>query len=414
MPHFLLTTFGSAGDVFPLVGLALELKARGHEVTIATNPHFEPLISRHGVAFEATGTAAEYDACIRHPDLWHPTKAFGHIARTLQPVLRRQYEICETHLARRADTVCVANVYSFGALNAREKLGLKVITLHLQPAPLWSDIDPPALPNLFGPRWLKGLLYRAGCKYVIDPTVLPDLNSWRKELGLAPVRSITQFWNSPDGVLGMFPAWYAPPQRDWPARIELTDFPLWNDAANLPLDAEVEAFLGTGTPPIAFTPGSANVHGEAFFKAATEACARLGRRGILLTSYEEQVPARLPDGVRHVRYAPLDLLLPRCAAFVHHGGIGSMSQALLAGIPQLIMPLAHDQFDNLARIKKLNAGDGLSVARFKAPKVAAMLGRLLGCAEVQRACNDLAARMAPREGLAKSAAVLERFAARNA
>lgn len=410
MTHFLLSTFGSAGDVFPMVGLALELKSRGHEVTIATNPHFGPLIARHGVAFEATGTAAEYDACIRHPDLWHPTKAFGHIARTLSPILRRQYEICAEHFVRRRDTVCVANVYGFGALNAREKLGMKVITLHLQPAPLWSDIDPPALPNLFGPRWLKGLLYRVGCKLVIDPTVLPDLNAWRAELGLAKVRSITQFWNSPNGVLGMFPAWYAPPQVDWPARITLTDFPLWNDAANLPLDADVEAFLRAGAAPVAFTPGSANVHGEAFFRAAVDACQKLGRRGILLTSYVEQVPAELPESVRHVRYAPLDLLLPRCAAFVHHGGIGSMSQALLAGIPQLIMPLAHDQFDNLARIKKLNAGDGLSVGRFRGPAVAAMLGRLLSDAAVGRACKELAARVAPREGLKLSAAALEQMA----
>lgn len=409
MPHFLLSTFGSAGDVFPVLGLALELKKRGHDATIATNPHFESLIARYGVAFEATGTEAEYDACIRHPDLWHPTKAFGHIARTLQPVLRRQYAICAEHFSRRADTVCVANVYGFGALNAREKLGMKVVTLHLQPAPLWSDIDPPALPNLFGPRWLKGLLYRAGCKYVIDPTVLPDLNAWREELGLAPVKSITKFWNSPDGVLGMFPAWYAPPQVDWPPRIELTDFPLWNDAANLPLDADLETFLRAGSPPIVFTPGSANVHGEAFFQTAVAACEKLGRRGLLLTIYPEQLPANLPDSVRHVRYAPLDLLLPRCAAFVHHGGIGSMSQALLAGIPQLIMPLAHDQFDNLARIKKLNAGDGLSVARFKTAAVAAMLSRLIGNASVERVCRDLAGRMAPRDGLAKSAAALERF-----
>lgn len=410
MTHFLLSTFGSAGDVFPIVGLALELKSRGHDVTIATNPHFEPLIARHGVAFEATGAAKEYDACIKHPDLWHPTKAFGHIARTLRPVLRRQYEICAEHFARRRDTVCVANVYGFGALNAREKLGMKVITLHLQPAALWSDVDPPTLPNLFGPRWLKGLLYRVGCKLVIDPTVLPDLNAWRAELGLAKVRSITQFWNSPDGVLGMFPAWYAPPQVDWPPRVALTDFPLWNDAANLPLDADVEEFLRAGSAPIAFTPGSANVHGEGFFRAAVEACEKLGRRGILLTSYAEQIPARLPESVRHVQYAPLDLLLPRCAAFVHHGGIGSMSQALLAGIPQLIMPLAHDQFDNLARIKKLNAGDGLSVGRFRAPAVAAMLGRLLSDAAVGRVCKELASRVAPREGLARSAAALERMA----
>ncbi len=407
--HFLLSTFGSAGDVFPMVGLALALQQRGHEATIATNPHFEALIRRHGVAFEATGTEAEFDACIRHPDLWDPVKAFGLIANTLKPMLRRQYAIFSEHYARRRDTVGLVNVYGFGALNAREKLGMKVLTLHLQPAGIWSDIAPPALPNLFGPRWVKGLLYRVGCRLVIDPTILPYLNEWRKELGLAPVKSITRWWNSPDGVLCMFPDWFAPAQRDWPPGVAFADFPLWNDAANQPLAPDLEAFLDAGAAPIAFTPGSANVHEKAFFRVAVEACQKLGRRGLLLTNYDEQLPKDLPGTIRHVRYAPLDLLLPRCAAFVHHGGIGSMSQAMLAAIPQLIMPLAHDQFDNAARVKKLGVGDALPLKRFRTPQVAAVLGRLLGDGAVERACGVLAGRMASRDGLSKSVDALERF-----
>jgi len=48
--------------------------------------------------------------------------------------------------------------------------------------------------------------------------------------------------------------------------------------------------------------------------------------------------------------------LPHCAAIVHHGGIGTTSQALAAGIPQLIRPMAFDQFDNANRIEKLGCG----------------------------------------------------------
>lgn len=407
--HYLLSTFGSAGDVFPILGLAIELQRRGHEATIATNPHFEALIRRHGVAFEATGTSAEYDACIRHPDLWDPVKAFGHIASTLKPILRRQYEIFADSHAQRPDTVGLVNVYGFGALNAREKLGMKVFTLHLQPAALWSDVDPPTLPNLFGPRWLKSLAYRLGCRYVIDPPILPFLNAWRAELGLARVKSIASWWNSPDGVLCMFPSWFAARQTDWPPRLHFADFPLWNDAANEPLPADLDDFLRSGSKPIAFTPGSANVHGAAFFDASIETCQRLERRGILLTNYEEQLPKNLPGSIKHVRYAPLDLLLPRCAAFVHHGGIGSMSQAMLAGIPQLIMPLAHDQFDNAARVKKLNLGDWVSVKRFRAPAVAAKLATLLHSPQIAGATLETAARLREKRGLSQAADALEQM-----
>jgi UDP:flavonoid glycosyltransferase YjiC (YdhE family) len=234
------------------------------------------------------------------------------------------------------------------------------------------------------------------------------LNAWRKELGLAPVRRIVRWWNSPYGVLCLFPEWYAPPQRDWPAAIMQTDFPLWNRHAHVPLAAEVEAFLSRGTPPLVFTPGSTNLHGGPFFAAAIAACQALGRRAILLTEFPDQLPQPLPDGVAHFSYVPLDALLPRAAAFVHHGGIGSTSQAMLAGIPQVLMPLAHDQFDNGVRVKKLGVGDSIPAPRFTAARLTAALRKLLDSPPVASACREVSRRLAKRDGLARAADAVER------
>lgn len=44
----------------------------------------------------------------------------------------------------------------------------------------------------------------------------------------------------------------------------------------------------------------------------------------------------LPDNVRLVDYMPLDLLLPSCAAVLHHGGPGTFAAAIAARVPQLI------------------------------------------------------------------------------
>ncbi len=95
--------------------------------------------------------------------------------------------------------------------------------------------------------------------------------------------------------------------------------------------------------PIAFTPGSAMSHARDFFQASADACAKLKRRGILLTRHLENIPDSLPEGVIHVSYAPFSELLPHCAAIVHHGGIGTTAQALQSATPQLIMPMSHDQ-----------------------------------------------------------------------
>lgn len=403
--HFVCSTFGSSGDVFPLLGLALELRRRGHEVTFATNEHFRSIVEHYQLPFEPLGTEADYRACIENPDLWHPRRAFRHVFESLLPGLKRQYEIhAERHTVGKI--VGITNCFGFGAFTAQEKLGLPVITLHLQPAVMWSDIEPPALPGLFGPRWLKSILYRMGERFVLDPVVCPYLNTWRKELGLPPIKSITRAWHSPFGVLCMFPDWYAPPQRDWPPYVMQTNFPLWNHQSELQLAPEVNNFLNQGTPPIVFTPGSANLHGNDFFQSAMQSCTSLGRRGVFLTPYTEQIPLDLPETIAHFSYVPLDLILPRAAAFVHHGGIGSMSQAMCAGVPQILMPLAHDQFDNSSRVKKLGIGDFIPATRFTSARLTRQLRPLLDNATVLTACQAVARRI-HHDGLKQSADAIE-------
>ena len=406
--HYYCSTFGSSGDVFPMLGLALELKRRGHEVSFATNGHFESMVRRHGLPFEPLGSEELYQETISHPDLWHPQKAFAYVFRSLQPVLKRQYELHAQAVAA-GPTIGITNVFGMGALLAREKLKLPVLTLHLQPAVLWSDHQPPELPGVFGPRWLKNILFRIGERIAIDPVVCPFLNPWRAELGLPPVKRITRWWNSPDGVICLFPEWFASPQPDWPQPLVQTDFPLWNDASNAGLPADVDVFLKAGTPPLVFTPGTANTHGRAFFEASVDACRQLGRRGILLAGFPDQLPQTLPEGVIHFRYVPLDLLLPRCAAFIHHGGVGSASQGLAAGIPQVVMPLAHDQFDNVARLKKLGVGDSLLPAKFTGERLAEKLRPLLDSPKVGEAARQLARKLDSRDGLARTAVAVEKM-----
>lgn len=389
-----------------MLGLALELRSRGHEVLFATNDHFATLVRGYGLEFEPLGTEDDYTACVASPDLWHPRRSFPHIFRCFFPILKRQYAI-HAEQAAAGDVVGISNCLGFGALLAQEKLHVPVITLHCQPAVVWSDVEPPALPGVSGPRWMKRLLFRVGERYFIDAVVRPALNPWRAELGLPPMRHTMRWWNSPFGVLCMFPDWFAPPQPDWPRPWLQTDFPLWNHRSDEPLAAEVAQFVSAGSPPIVFTPGTANRHGRAFFEAAVHACQALGRRGILLTEFIEQVPESLPEGVVHFRYVPLDRLLARAAAFVHHGGVGSTSQAMLAGIPQLIMPLAHDQFDNAERVRRLGIGNGLPVPRFTGPRLAERLSQLLGSLATAAACRAVAGRLASREGLSRSAAAIE-------
>jgi rhamnosyltransferase subunit B len=94
-------------------------------------------------------------------------------------------------------------------------------------------------------------------------------------------------------------------------------------------------------------------------------------------------------------FLPFGTLLPRCAALVHHGGVGSTAEALRAGIPQLIVPLAFDQFDNAARVESLGVGMSLPSRRLTAARLAKKLQQLLSSSSIQVQARQISRRLHP-------------------
>jgi rhamnosyltransferase subunit B len=194
---------------------------------------------------------------------------------------------------------------------------------------------------------------------MLDAICAPPLNALRTTLGLPPVRSVMRRWlHSPDLTVGAFPAWFAAPQPDWPASAVVTGFPRWRAPAEAPLPDAVRAFLCAGAPPLAFTAGTGMAQANAFFACALRTATALQRRALFVTRFPDTLPDPLPAAVLVADPLPFDRLLPRVAALVHHGGIGTTAAALAAGVPQLIAPFAFDQFDNAARIVRLGVGQG--------------------------------------------------------
>ena len=212
--------------------------------------------------------------------------------------------------------------------------------------------------------------------------------------------------HAPDLAVGMWPGWFAPAQADWPGQSRLAGFPLYDEADVTPVPDRLTAFLDDGEPPVVFTPGSAMIHGRPFFDAAVGACRRAGLRGVLLTRHPEQVPPGLPESVIHVDYAPLSALLPQSAALVFHGGIGTASQALKAGVPTVVMPMAHDQFDNADRLRRLGTSRTLPRRHFKARPLVGVLRALLGDPAAATACREAARRLGEADGCAAAADLL--------
>jgi len=393
--HLILTAFGSYGDVLPMAGIGAAARRRGHRVQIIANPYFRHVAEAADLELLPLGSAEEYLELAQHADLWHPRRGLKVIFRRgVAAYLDHVYGLLRDNFAP-GDTVIAAHGLDLASRVFHDKVGAPMATVHFAPFALPSVYETPhyigAAGMNYAPRWLKRAVFWSLDRWMVDPLIAPDVNRLRAEQGLPLVRRIFHRWNhSPELVLGMFPEWFAAPQPDWPPQIVLVGFPLWDSRPDAALPAEVEAFLAAGAPPIVFAPGSANFQAHDFFHAAAEACTRLGRRGMLMTKADEQVPAKLPDGVAHFAWAPFSRLLPRAAALVHHGGIGTCGQGLAAATPQVVMPMAYDQLDNGMRLKRLGVGAVVRVPQFRGPKLAATLQPLLESEEVKTRAAALA------------------------
>jgi len=361
--HALISCVGSAGDVHPFIAIGQALRERGHRVNLLTSPYFRERVESAGLGFIPIGTLEDYQDAVRDVDLWHPRRGFPLIWRTIERNLRSAYQQVVDRVE--ADTVLVGSTLAFNSRLAQEKLSLPGATVHLSPSCIFSARAPAQWPSLswlgYLPRWLVHAILNAIERSFLDPVILPNLNAFRAELGLPPVRQVMSHWlNSPEQVICAFPNWFAAPQSDWHRNCVTTDFPRWREGADAALDPLLVQFLEAGTPPIGITPGSAMAHGRPIFERALAACDALGLRAVIITPYRDQLPATLPPSAMHVSYASFELLLPRLAALIHHGGIGTSAQCLAAGLRQLITPWAHDQFDNASRLRRFGVAKSIA------------------------------------------------------
>ncbi|HEX9171399.1 MAG TPA: nucleotide disphospho-sugar-binding domain-containing protein [Telluria sp.] len=404
--RILIMAIGSLGDILPFTALGAELQGRGHEVIFYSNDYFRRHAEEAGLRFTATSPAAEYEAFLHSPGSTDPQKAMRAVASGVMERVEASHRIMAQDVLP-GRTLALASTFAFAPRLLRETHSVPCAVLHLAPSVLRSCYSAPRFSPLGHldalPRFVKSLLWRAMDRKFMDPLYTLPFNRIRAQLGLAPIARMFHHWlHEADATLCMTPEWFAARQPDWPAALAMTGFPLADDSACRPLTADLARFLDSGPAPVVVTAGSANAVSHAFYAAAIQACTTLGLRVIAVTADPRQLPANLPETALHAHYAPFSALLPRAAAFIHHGGIGSVAQALRAGIPQVIQPMAFDQFDNASRVAQLNAGCEILPRHFQATRVAQRLQAILGNEAMAASCRRIAGALADADGVSRA------------
>src|SRR5262249_11608888 len=208
------------------------------------------------------------------------------------------------------------------------------------------------------------------------------VNRIRQEYGLAPLRDVMYTGNLSHVYTAVtISPTFIPRPPDWPPSVFETGFLFWDAPDSWKEPEALASFLDSSAPVIAVSSGSMGPEVKQaftrFFTTSIEAVRRVGGRALVIGAAPGVLPDPLPDGVYAIPFAPFSQVYPRCAAVIHHGGIGTTAQSLRAGVPTLIVPWGVDQYYHGEAVKQLGAGRWMQRRFYTAGRASSALEDLL-------------------------------------
>jgi rhamnosyltransferase subunit B len=422
----LIATFGSLGDLHPYIALAQALKARGHRPVLATLDRYQLAVESRGIAFASLPPTESQlpDMQAVMPLLFDSLRGPEYLVRHMVMPFVREAHAALTRLAAQADVLVTHPLIVAGPLVA-EQTGLPWASSVLAPMSLLSACDPPVFtpaPWMNTVRKLGVTPYRAllGLMKLATRHWETPLRELRANLGLPPTRKLALFDGqySPALNLALFSPLMAEPQPDWPANTQVCGFARYDGAApDAATQQRLDRFLAAGQGdetlrPIVFALGSSAVMiaGD-FWDKAIAAARALNRRAILITAREDRdIDSSLRSGIAEFAYLPYSAVFPHAAINVHQAGIGTLSQALAAGRPQLIVPVSFDQPDNARRTMKLGVARTLAFQKASVEGLIRELRSLLDDEESACRAKTMAITIGSEDGGDRASALIERLA----
>lgn len=413
-----LASFGTRGDVEPCVALGRELVRRGHDVRLAVPPDLVGFAESAGLAAIAYGPDSRA-MLTEYRDFW--TTLFRNFWRI--PELRRLWRelsapasrwtretgmTLRTLLDEGADLLFTGMAFEQSAANVAEYYDMPLATLHYVPARANGQLLP-FLPTplarfaMNGFFWLDWLFGRK-----VD-------DEQRRELGLPKATRPTEQRFAKRGWLEI-QAYdefcFAGLAAEWAKSNGRRPF-VGALTMELPTDAddEVLSWIASGTAPIFFGFGSMPVDSPAHTLAMiSAACTRLGERALVCAGSTDFSDVPHSKDVKVVDAVNFAAVFPACRALVHHGGVGTTTIGLRAGVPTLILAMDTPQMIWGAAVKRLQVGTTRRFTTTTQESLVADLRTILAPDYVTRA-REVATRMTkPAESVAAAADLLEDFA----
>ncbi|NNN21733.1 MAG: glycosyltransferase family 1 protein [Acidimicrobiales bacterium] len=359
-----IIAIGSRGDVEPHLALAIGLKEAGHEVTVCTHPEFESFVKSRSIGYRALSVEVKPILEGNSGHKWveegqNPARTLYEMVQFAKPLVNDLMREC-LDCARDSEAIIYSTLAAIAGSTAAEYLKIPGISSHLQPPTRMQ-------PLLGGPtrnreafvgllEWLVVVM----SENIIWSQLKSPLKRWRLELGLKP--NVNPFLTSGLDPSGR-PSLYAysqsvvPRPFDWPDYVHQTGYWFLPPETSWTPPIELEEFLGAGPPPVFISFGSmTSSDPKGITETIIEALTSVGCRGIIGAGWAGLGAEKLPKDIICIGAVPYGWLFPKMAAVVHHGGAGTTSTVMRAGVPSVVIPCLLDQFFWAKRVVAMGLG----------------------------------------------------------
>lgn len=347
----LISSIGSRGDVQPILALALELRALGHNANLCVAPNFKDWVESFGVTCVPIGPDLKQLTGGTTPR--QPLKPSAEQLRQLAVhTVRDQFSVL-TEAARGCDLVVATGALQFATRSVAEALTIPYVFVAYCPAVLPSPDHPPPKMGAHYSQSLPAstnLSLWAEEEQAWNDRFGATLNEERAKAGLAPVDSVQRHiftdrpWLAADPVIGPITA-----------TADIVQTGAWLLPDQSPLPDHLSNFLANGEPPVYFGFGSMRA-AEQTSRVLIEAARALGLRSIISQGWGNLNLIDAGTDSISISDVSHDKLFAQVAAIVHHGGAGTTTTAARGGKPQVIVPHVYDQHYWASRVQKLGVG----------------------------------------------------------
>jgi len=354
----LLAAVGTRGDVQPAVALGVELRKRGHDVRMCISPNFVDWAKSLGLDARPMGVEMRAPARGAGPPRTLTAEELRKLRESMPDLITDQFETIGAAVDD-CDVIVGANAHQYAGPSIAEREGIGCVTAVYAPDSLPSpELAPPPTPGQVESPHLDIEQRWRDTKKSWNERALERVNSNRRRLGLGPIDDVLDYtlthhtWLAADAALAPMPA--------TPGRT-VFQTGAWVLADRTPLPADLEAFLDSGDSPIFVGLGSMPAAADVS-RPLIGAARAVGRRILVSRGWAGLDVVDDAGDCLAIGDVSHELLFPRVACVVHHGGAGTTAAVARAGIPQVVTPMFGDQFYWGGRVVQLGLGTTTSLS----------------------------------------------------